>query len=573
MMKISNLKIGSRLGLGFVVVVVLLVVVALVGLSQIVLVNRAANIVVKERVPQVLMAQKINNNLNVISSASRSAILMAEESLIKTEIMVINEANNGITEALNNLEKLINSEEERALFKEVVDARAAFTEATDRLVKLAMEKRKEEAIMVLSGEVSTAQFAYTQSLGKFTEYLSASVEKADKTASNTFAMAGVLMLAFGISAVVVAVLISYLATRSITRPLNEALGIAETVASGDLTSRIDVHAKDETGRMMQALQVLNNSLTTIVYKVRNNTEAIATASSQIATGNQDLSARTERQAGTLEETAASMEELTSTVRRNSDNAHSANQLAVNAAEVAVKGGEAVMEVVQRMREIHSSSKKIEDIIAVIDGIAFQTNILSLNAAVEAARAGEQGREFAVVASEVRALAQRSALAAKEIKTLIHESVEKVGAGNVLAEQAGTTMEDVVASIKRVNEIMSEIAQASREQSEGIEQVNQAMVQMDQVTQQNAALVEESVAAVGCLHEQTLNLLETVSVFKTGDAVMSELLADIEVADHKAAESAEIHELTAIKSYHQSLSNRFGQNSAIPISAPSTVAAA
>jgi methyl-accepting chemotaxis protein-1 (serine sensor receptor) len=301
--------------------------------------------------------------------------------------------------------------------------------------------------------------------------------------------------------------------RAITHPLQEALDHFDAISAGDLTRRIEAKSSDEMGRLMMALSKMHQSLTTIIGQVRTGTDTIATASSQIAAGNQDLSSRTEEQASSLEETASAMEELTSTVKQNADNARQANQLAVTAADIAAKGGSVVGHVVDTMASINESSKKIVDIIAVIDGIAFQTNILALNAAVEAARAGEQGRGFAVVASEVRNLAQRSAGAAKEIKALINDSVAKVDDGTNLVNQAGATMEQIVDSIKRVTDIMGEIAAATQEQSAGIEQVNQAISQMDQVTQQNAALVEEAAAASEAMQDQAGKLAKAVSVFK------------------------------------------------------------
>jgi methyl-accepting chemotaxis protein len=301
--------------------------------------------------------------------------------------------------------------------------------------------------------------------------------------------------------------------RSITKPLNEAVEIARTVASGDLSTHINVRGTDEIGMLLKSLKDMHDSLAEIVGKVRAGTEAIAQASKEIAEGNQDLSARTEEQASSLEETAASMEELTTTVRRNGENADQASVLASDASSVAVRGGEAVAQVIHTMGSINDSSKKIVDIIGVIDGIAFQTNILALNAAVEAARAGEQGRGFAVVASEVRNLAQRSAAAAKEIKGLIGDSVDRVEAGSRLVGQAGTTMNEVVSSVQRVTSIIAEIAVASGEQNSGIEQINQAVSQMDTVTQQNAALVEQAAAAAEAMQHQAQSLAQAVSVFK------------------------------------------------------------
>ena len=332
---------------------------------------------------------------------------------------------------------------------------------------------------------------------------------AQSTYENIF-MITVAVVALG---VLLAIIIGFLLIRAIINPLNEAVAVANAVASGDLTSRIDANSTNETGRLLQALKTMNDNLVDLVSKVRAGTDQIATASGEIASGNTDLSQRTEEQASSLEETASSMEELTSTVKQNSDNARQANQLAANASEIAVKGGAVVGQVVQTMSSINESSKKIVDIISVIDGIAVQTNILALNAAVEAARAGEQGRGFAVVATEVRTLAQRSAAAAKEIKELISDSVSKVEDGSRLVDEAGATMDEIVTAVKRVTDIMSEISAASNEQSSGIEQVNQAVTQMDEVTQQNAALVEEAAAAAESMNDQAQALTQAVSVFK------------------------------------------------------------
>jgi methyl-accepting chemotaxis protein len=285
------------------------------------------------------------------------------------------------------------------------------------------------------------------------------------------------------------------------------------VASGDLSSHIEVLTTDECGQLLQALQDMNDSLVDIVHKVRGGADAMGVSTSQIAAGNLDLSSRTEEQASALEETAASMEELSSTVTQNADNAKQANQLAQSASSVAIKGGEVVAQVVNTMKGINDSSKRIFDIISVIDGIAFQTNILALNAAVEAARAGDQGRGFAVVASEVRSLAGRSANAAKEIKTLINDSVERVEQGTALVDQAGTTMTEVVSSIRRVTDLMGEISAASSEQSQGVAQIGEAVAQIDLVTQQNAALVEEMAAAASSLKSQAQDLVGAVAVFK------------------------------------------------------------
>jgi methyl-accepting chemotaxis protein len=368
-----------------------------------------------------------------------------------------------------------------------------------------------DAALTRFPEMTTAFKSLEVEMGLLSNLIEDSTNRTQSSASTDLARR--VMLIVTLSAWIILLALAFFVGRSIIRPLKNAIEIARHVADGDLTSNIEVNSSDETGQLLQALKDMNESLGGIVSEVRNTTDSISTAAQQIAAGNSDLSQRTEEQASSLEETASSMEELTSTVKQNAENAKQANQLAANASDIAVKGGQAVGEVVQTMASISTSSKKIVDIISVIEGIAFQTNILALNAAVEAARAGEQGRGFAVVAAEVRNLAQRSAAAAKEIKTLIGDSVDKVDAGSKQVDQAGATMNEIVSAVKRVTDIMAEIAAASSEQSAGIEQVNRAIIQMDDVTQQNAALVEEAAAAAESMQEQAGTLMEAVSIFK------------------------------------------------------------
>ncbi|MDO8305847.1 methyl-accepting chemotaxis protein [Herminiimonas sp.] len=336
-----------------------------------------------------------------------------------------------------------------------------------------------------------------------------------------------IVIAVIVASAIAAILVGYFLIRGIYAQLggepSYAAQIVRSIAAGDLTVPV-LTVQGDCNSLLAAMQGMQENLAKTVGNIRRSTDTIATASGQIAAGNLDLSSRTEQQASSLEETASSMEELTSTVKQNADNARQANQLVVSASAVATRGGTAVAQVVATMGSINESAKRIVDIIGVIDGIAFQTNILALNAAVEAARAGEQGRGFAVVASEVRSLAQRSASAAKEIKTLIGDSLEKVDAGTVLVDQAGSTMNEVVASIRQVTDIMNEISTASREQTDGIEQINQAIGQMDQVTQQNAALVEEAAAAAESLQDQAHDLVQVVSIFKLDAAMPNQQLA-------------------------------------------------
>ena len=360
---------------------------------------------------------------------------------------------------------------------------------------------------------------------------------AAQNASDLYNSSLQIMLGLVIGSVLLSITLGLLITRSLTRQLGGepayAVGIVGRIAGGDLS--VDIHTVDgDKSSMLFAMRAMRDNLADLVGRVRQGTDTIATASGEIASGNQDLSSRTEQQASSLEETASSMEELTSTVRQNADNARQANQLAVTASDVAAKGGAVVAQVVETMGAINASSRKIVDIIGVIDGIAFQTNILALNAAVEAARAGEQGRGFAVVATEVRSLAQRSAAAAKEIKGLISDSVEKVDIGSKLVNEAGDTMQEVVGSIRRVTDIMAEITAASQEQSTGIEQVNQAIEQMDQVTQQNAALVEEAAAAAESLQDQAAALARVVGTFKLGNEGQSQAPRSVAPARATAA---------------------------------------
>ena len=510
----SNAKVGVRLGWGFGFMVMLILVSSLFTWKAVVdaeinyreFRHNTRGAVLLSEAQSALWELRYGFPQFMVGDAAGRAKVTGDESRLKAVV----------DEALKKYAQDQISTQERAKLQELVAIYEKYMAARPKWFELygagkldeAKDWRAETTTPFGAGTVKAFKelIEMQQKVGEQTEAQAAAEVKSAKLLTSL--LIAVAVLAGGALAFVV--------TRSITRPLNEALDVAQRVAAGDLTGTVEVNGKDETGVLLQALKDMNQNLRKIVGEVRSGTDSISTASQQIASGNADLSSRTEQQASSLEETASSMEELTSTVMQNAENAKQASQLAASASDVALKGGTVVGRVVQTMSEINDSSKKITDIISVIDGIAFQTNILALNAAVEAARAGEQGRGFAVVAAEVRTLAQRSAAAAKEIKQLIGDSVHKVEDGTRLVDEAGKTMEQIVASVKRVTDIMGEIAAASQEQSSGIEEVNQAIAQMDQVTQQNAALVEEASAAAESLKEQAQQLVQAAAVFKLAE---------------------------------------------------------
>ncbi len=509
----KNMSIGTRLGLGFTLILALAMLITGIGVWRLQSVADATRAMMEVPLAKERM---ISDWYSKIDSAIRRTTAIARSSDQSLVAYFADEAKASSAvsaEYQKKVEALIVDPDEKELFGRIGEQRKIYLSSRDQVAKFKAAGQPEEAEATFQKVFAPGSTAY---LALMQELLKMQRGKIDATALQIEAVAdssrhllltlAALVLAFG-------ALCSWLLTTGITRPLATAVLAARRVAEGDLTGHIEVRSRDETGQLLGALQHMNASLLGIVSQVRSGTEHIASSSTQIAAGNLDLSQRTEEQAASLEETASSMEELTSTVKHNADNARQANQLAASAAQVAVKGGAVVAQVVGTMESINSASKKIVDIIAVIDGIAFQTNILALNAAVEAARAGEQGRGFAVVASEVRNLAQRSASAAKEIKVLIDSSAEKVDAGEKLVALAGETMEKVVASVKHVTDIVAEISSASQEQSSGIEQINHAIVEMDNMTQQNSALVEQASAAAQAMNDQAAGLAQIVSVFK------------------------------------------------------------
>jgi methyl-accepting chemotaxis protein len=513
-MYIRNLKIGARLGLAFSIVLVLAIVLTAIGamrLQQVVDASNEMDIAIhKTRLAdQWLASSRVNRAL--IDSRLR-AIDDADLQKIVAQ-MKANSAEIGRVQ--QELDKLVVLPEGKALLAEIAGRRKAYVAARDEVFALKDGGKAEAAQIQRVGEekMLPAVTAYNEAVDRLSERQKRLFDEAKANVAEVAANGRKLLAGLGLLAVVLGGAMAWWLTRSITVPLHGAVALANAVAHGDLSARVEVRSKDETGALMVALNTMNDRLNALVTQVRGGADSISTAAAEVAAGNLDLSSRTEQQAGALEESASALEELTGTVKNNADNARQGSELAAGASRVAARGGEVVEQVVVTMGEINDASKKIVDIISVIDGIAFQTNILALNAAVEAARAGEQGRGFAVVAGEVRTLAQRSAAAAKEIKALIDASVDKVDDGTRLVGEAGATMKDVVASVQRVTDIMAEISAASREQSTGIEQVNGAIAQMDQVTQQNAALVEEAAAATQAMQEQAQSLAQAVSVFK------------------------------------------------------------
>lgn len=514
-MSLDNLKIGYRLAGAFGIVLFLLVSITGLGVYRLNSLNQTAKLIIQNHAPRVMEANHMLDDINLIAIAMRTSVILGGQAQISEEIARIRAARVRIDENVGKLEKALSTPTARALFEAILEGRARYRGDQEKFLSLMADDNTQEASTLLVRNIMESQTDYMDRVQQLTRFGNELIISEGRQAEANYKTGVTIMLVLALAAILLASIFAYWVTRGITRPLRRAVAIANSVASGDLGSRIDVQSRDETGQLMQALKNMNDSLVRIVNEVRHGADSIATASSQIASGNLDLSVRTEQQAEAITETAASMEQLTSTVKQNSDNASLANRLASSASQIAVKGGTAVMQLVDTMEQINQSSKEIVDIIAVIDSIAFQTNILALNAAVEAARAGQEGRGFAVVATEVRSLAQRSAGAAQEIKALIDNSVSKVNEGSIQVVDAGKTMEEIVDSVKRVTDIMGEIAVASQEQTVGIGQVNVAINQMDDTTQQNAAQVEEAATAAASLHDQTSALSQLVGVFKLG----------------------------------------------------------
>ncbi len=517
---IETMKVGPRLAAGFGIVLILMLALTGVAISRMSFIRQSLDGIVQGDAARLRLVNSMRDLARYQSVTVRDVVMQDDFAFKKKELLLAKKARESYRDAQEQVAKLMVDDKGKQELAAITIIDEKVRVAIDKVVDLSLSGDIPEAAATIRDQVRPAQIELITAIDALLENVENNSRNAALAASQTYQSAVRLIAVFGVLAVLVGVAAAMLITRSLLMQLGGepayASRIAGQIAAGDLAVIVETKAKDR-GSLLYAMKEMRDSLARIVAEVRSSTDTINTAASEIAAGNIDLSSRTEQQASSLEETASSMEELTSIVKQNADGARQASALATSASDVARKGGIVVSEVIDTMGAINDSSRKIADIIGVIDGIAFQTNILALNAAVEAARAGEQGRGFAVVASEVRNLAQRSAAAAKEIKELIGNSVEKVDVGARLVDQAGATMTEIVDSVKRVNDIISEIAAASGEQASGIEQVNQAIAQMDEVTQQNSSLVEQAAAAAESMQEQAKGLAQVVSVFRLASA--------------------------------------------------------
>jgi len=510
------MKLGTMLGMGFFAVIVVCVCVAAFGWMKLRDQGEQLRVLAEDRMGNLARLQSLKDNANASARVVRNLALitdpaqMAEESRRLDEVV----ARNGLV--MKELDQRLQTEQARRLFADIRQARQPFVETMRQAGDLGLANQGDAARDLIMGRLRSLQTTYFDAVEALVDYQKAQTQATVDGSLRRVAEDGVAMLVLTLLAAALGGLVAWMITRTVKQQLggepSYAAGVARQIAQGDLSVRVQL-APGDTSSLLRAMEDMRAGLARVVADVRQSSESIATGASQIASGNADLSQRTEEQASNLEQTAASMEEMNATVKLNADTVRTATQLAASSSQAATGGGKIVDRVVATMEQITASSRKIEDIIGVIDSIAFQTNILALNAAVEAARAGEQGRGFAVVASEVRSLAQRSAGAAKEIKALIGESVSKVDEGSGLVGETGSAMKDIVQQAQRVADLIGEIGAATAEQADGVAQVGDAVVQLDQVTQQNAALVEESAAAAASLNAQAARLVDLVSLFK------------------------------------------------------------
>ncbi len=514
-------SIGARLWLAFGALIVLLVLVAGFGAASTQHLGAQVRQIVEVNNERTALAYRMLDSMNAMAIQARSITLLTDSKEIEAELKVLDRSKTDYAKYEKALAVQMQDADQahRKLTEEISTAAAKTIGLIGQAAKLGQDGANIDATLTLTQQVRPAEIAWRQ---KVDELISAqarqnadSAQAATAGAHRALALEAIMVVVtIGIGAVV-----AWRITRGVRLPLERAVRVAERIAEGDLASKVEHRGQDEIGRLLQAIAAMQDRLRKLVGEIRQTADSIQVASTEVATGNHDLSQRTEQAASSLQHTANSMEQLVGTVQHSAGAAVQANQLAASAAAVAQRGGQVVAQVVTTMDEINTASKKIADIIGVIDGIAFQTNILALNAAVEAARAGEQGRGFAVVAGEVRALAQRSAEAAREIKSLIGNSVDKAEAGSRLVTDAGSTMNEIVDSVQKVTGVIGEITAASSNQSSGLSQINGAVTQLDRMTQQNAALVEQSAAAAESLREQAGRLANLVSTFKLGDSAL------------------------------------------------------